>query len=129
MFPSNLKYTRTHEWVQENEDRSYTVGITDHAAEQLGDVTFVELPKPGVRLAQGDTIGSIESVKAVSDLYAPVAGRVSAVNEELATRPELVNQSPYGEGWLVKLEEVDLDQFASLLDAAAYEAHIAESEQ
>jgi glycine cleavage system H protein len=96
-------YTKSHEWLTV-EGKSITVGITDFAQAQLGDVVFLELPNPGRKLDAGESFGVIESVKAASDLYAPVAGRVSAVNEQLAAKPELINSDPYGEGWILKLE-------------------------
>ncbi len=96
-------FTKSHEWVMV-EGKTVTVGITDFAQAQLGDVVFLELPNPGRKLAAGESFGVVESVKAASDLYAPVAGRVSAVNEQLAAKPELINSDPYGEGWILKLE-------------------------
>jgi glycine cleavage system H protein len=112
------RYTKTHEWLTVD-GKSVTVGITDFAQSQLGDVVFVELPSPGRKLEAGDAFGVIESVKAASDLYSPVPGRVTAVNDKLAAKPELVNSEPYGDGWLVKLEltgELPND----LLDEDAY---------
>lgn len=100
--PGDLRYTRSHEWVR-TEDDTATVGITDHAQEELGDVVFVELPEPGAELEAGQTFGTIESVKAVSDLYAPVGGEVVEVNTGLDDSPEKVNEDPYGEGWILKL--------------------------
>lgn len=112
------RYTRSHEWLTVD-GKTVTVGITDFAQSQLGDVVFLELPAPGRKLAERETFGVVESVKAASDLYAPVAGKVVAVNEKLAARPELVNQDPYGEGWLLKLELAG-DLPADLLDDAGY---------
>lgn len=101
--PENLKYTKSHEWVRIEDDGIATVGITDHAQEELGDVVFVELPEAGEDLGAGEALGTIESVKAVSDLYAPVGGEVVEVNESLNDTPERVNEDPYGEGWLVRI--------------------------
>lgn len=115
---ADRRYTKTHEWIQVD-GKSVTVGITDFAQSQLGDVVFLELPSAGRKLAVRETFGVVESVKAASDLYAPVAGRVTAVNEKLAGKPELVNQDPYGEGWLLKLELTG-DLPSDLLDEAAY---------
>jgi glycine cleavage system H protein len=112
------RYTKTHEWVVVD-GKTVTVGITDFAQSQLGDVVFLELPSPGRKLAVREAFGVIESVKAASDLYAPVAGRVSAVNDKLTSNPELVNQDPYGDGWILKLE-LSGELPADLLDEAAY---------
>jgi len=129
MIPRGLRYTETHEWIRENDDGSYTVGITAYAAEQLGDVVYVELPERDREVSQGDEVGSVESIKAVSDIYAPVGGRVSDVNDALEEHPELVNQSPYEKGWFFTLEDVDADEVESLLKPKAYEAFLAESEE
>jgi glycine cleavage system H protein len=101
-IPDELKYTRTHEWVREEGDTA-TIGITDNAQEELGDIVFVELPKVGDSIEASGVVGSIESVKAVSDVHAPVGGEVVEVNEALADKPELINEDPYGEGWIVKV--------------------------
>jgi glycine cleavage system H protein len=109
-IPDDLQYTKTHEWVR-FEDGTATIGITDHAQEELGDVVFVELPEPGATIEAGDSFGTVESVKAVSDLYTPVGGEVVEVNSSLEDAPEKINDDPYGEGWIVKLstsEEGDL---------------------
>ena len=111
-------YTKSHEWLTVD-GKSVTVGITDFAQSQLGDVVFLELPKPGRKLEAGESFGVVESVKAASDLYSPVSGRVAAVNEQLAAKPELINSDPYGDGWILKLElagELPTD----LMDEAAY---------
>ncbi|MFZ7103187.1 MAG: glycine cleavage system protein GcvH [Peptococcaceae bacterium] len=121
MYPNNLKYTAEHEWVDLG---SKKVGISYYAQEALGDVVFVELPEVGAELEVGDSLGVIESVKAVSDIYAPVKGRVTAVNEELLDNPELINQDPYGRGWILELEITGGEQ--ELLDAAAYKRLIEE---
>jgi glycine cleavage system H protein len=125
--PESLRYTSEHEWVRA-EGPDGIVGITDFAQESLGDVVFVELPAVGTVLEQGQTFGVVESNKAVSDLYAPVSGEVVAVNEALAERPELVNEDPYGEGWLLRVRMTDAAQTKGLLDADAYGRHV-ESEQ
>jgi glycine cleavage system H protein len=126
MIPSDLRYTKEHEWVRLEGDEA-TVGITDYAAEQLGDIVFVELPDAGTPLEQFATFGVVESVKAVSDLFAPLAGEVIERNERLADHPELVNSDPYGDGWIVRIRLEDGDQAAELLDASAYELLTAEA--
>jgi glycine cleavage system H protein len=119
------RFTPTHEWIEAGEGGVATVGVTHHAADQLGDVVFVE-PKPaGTVLAAGDTAGVIESVKAAADLYAPVAGEVVEVNPLLADRPGLVNEAPEGEGWLFRIRLADTAALDALMDAAAYQAHVA----
>ena len=115
---ADRRYTKTHEWVTVD-GKHATIGITDFAQAQLGDVVFLELPSPGRKLAQRESFGVIESVKAASDLYSPLAGRISAVNEKLASKPELINSDPYGEGWILKLELTG-DAPSDLLDEAAY---------
>jgi glycine cleavage system H protein len=117
--PDDRKYQESHEYAT-TEGEPVTVGITDFAQDELGDVVFVELPEVGDEFSQGEQFGVIESIKAVSDLYAPVSGTVSAVNDALFDQPELVNESPYGEGWMLKLEDVDDDGFGSLLSAEEY---------
>ena len=121
--PSDRMYTRTHEWVQVAGGEA-TVGITQYAQEQLGDVVFVELPPAGKHVAPGGVLGNIESVKAVSEVFAPVGGDVTATNGELEAHPELLNQDPYGKGWLVRLKVSGAP--ANVLDAAAYEKLLAE---
>lgn len=118
--PEHLKYTATHQWARRETDGSVSVGITDHAQEQLGDVVFVENPVPGRKLQQGEVCGVIESVKAASDIYTPVSGEVIAVNAELADAPEKVNQDPYA-AWMFRLKLDDAAQMDALLDAAAYQ--------
>ncbi len=115
--PGDLQYTKSHEWVRV-EDGVATVGITDHAQDELGDVVFVELPETGATLAPGDSFGAVESVKAVSDLYAPVGGEVVEVNGALEDSPEKINEDPYGEGWILKLQ---ISDEGDLLSAADYE--------
>jgi glycine cleavage system H protein len=126
MVPTDRRYTKDHEWVRLDGDTA-TVGITQYAAEQLGDVVFVELPDVGRALTRHATFGVVESVKAVSDLYAPVAGEVRATNGELGKAPELVNQDPYEAGWMIRVAVADSSELDGLLDAAAYEQLIAES--
>ena len=120
MVASNCKYLKSHEWVQLNGTNA-TIGISDHAQDSLGDVTFVDLPKPGTKLTKGKECGVIESVKAASDLYSPVSGTVVAINAALSTTPETINKDPYGTGWLFKLEGVDPADLNDLLDAKGYE--------
>lgn len=118
-FPNNVKYTNEHEWIRLEGDIAF-VGITDYAQEQLGDIVFVDVPTEGETLEQNAVFGSIEVVKTVSDLFLPVAGEVLEVNSALEDNPELVNQDPYGEGWIIKLKPADLSQMDSLLDAEGY---------
>ena len=125
MIPSDLRYTKEHEWVRVEGDVA-TVGITQHAADQLGDIVFVELPEHGRLLTQFATFGVVESVKAVSDLFAPVAGEVLEGNASLLATPEVVNSDPYGAGWMLRIRLSDPGQLEQLLDAAAYEALTAE---
>jgi glycine cleavage system H protein len=126
MVPADLRYTKDHEWVRVDGDTA-TIGVTDFAANQLGDVVFVDLPAVGRAVEQFATFGVVESVKAVSDLYAPLSGEVLEVNGELASRPELVNNDPFGEGWMIKVRVGDAAQVAGLLDAAGYEQLTAEA--
>jgi glycine cleavage system H protein len=122
--PEDLRYTKDHEWLRvENGDG--VIGITDFAQDALGDVVFVELPAVGAVLARGQTFGVVESNKTVSDLFAPLAGRVIAVNQVLRDEPELVNQDPYGAGWMIRLSIGQHDEVATLLDASAYRTHVA----
>ena len=118
--PEELRYAKSHEWSRVESDGSITVGITDFAQDQLGDVVFVELPSVGATVEQGEQIAVIESVKTASDIYAPVGGEVTAVNEELDAKPEAINANPYGDGWLFKLAPTDASQVDALLDAAGY---------
>jgi glycine cleavage system H protein len=124
MVPTDLRYTKDHEWVRLEGDEA-TIGITQYAAEQLGDIVFVELPEVGRSLDQFAAFGVVESVKAVSDLFAPVTGEVTATNDALASGPELVNSDPYGEGWMLRVRPSDATQLDELLDAAAYDALVA----
>jgi glycine cleavage system H protein len=123
--PADLKYTREHEWAKQEGNR-VRVGITAFAQEQLGDVVFVELPKVGARVRAHQTFGVVESVKAVSDLFAPVSGEVTEINAELAQKPETVNQEPYSRGWMIVVMPVDAKEWDQLLTAAQYEQFIAE---
>ena len=124
-YPSDLRYTRDHEWVRPNGNQ-WRVGITKFATEQLGEVVFVELPKVGTAFSKGDAIGSIESVKAVSEIYAPVSGKVTAVNNALETEPESINDDPHDQGWMVDIEPSDKSELDDLLDAAKYGEFVAE---
>jgi glycine cleavage system H protein len=123
--PSDLRYTQSHEWARKEADGTITVGITDHAQGLLGDMVFVELPKVGTKVAAGKECGVVESVKAASDVYAPVGGEVTAVNDALAGAPEGVNKDPYGAGWMFKIKPATAADFDQLLDAKAYEALVA----
>ena len=122
-IPADLKYTQDHEWVRVEGDVA-VVGITDFAQGELGDVVFVEIETEGEELAKGETFGTVEAVKTVSDLFMPVGGEVAEVNEALADDPELVNKDPYGEGWMIKLKMSDAAELGDLMDAAAYKAMI-----
>ena len=122
--PEELQYTKSHEWVRTEGDTA-TIGITDHAQEELGDIVFIEMPEEGATLDAGDSFGTLESVKAVSDLYAPVGGEVVEVNEALNDSPEKINEDPYGEGWIIKLRVSDE---GNLLSASDYEQFIEEEE-
>lgn len=124
MVPADLRYTKDHEWVRVADDIAI-VGITAFAADQLGDIVFVELPDVGRKLEQHATFGVVESVKAVSDLFAPLGGEVTEANAELAARPELVNEDPYQAGWMIKVRLADVGQVDSLLDAGAYDELVA----
>ena len=119
-LPTELKYTKSHEWVKTNDDGTVTVGITDNAQELLGDLVFVELPEEGTVLESGDQCAVVESVKAASDVYAPIAGEIIAVNESLEDEPELVNADAFGNGWLFRMKPEQPEQIASLMDAAGY---------
>jgi len=127
--PSECRYVATHEWARLEEDGTVTVGISDHAQNALGDVVYVELPEEGQQVSAGEEAGVVESVKAASDIYAPVTGVVVAVNEALEDEPEKVNQDPYGEGWFFKLEPDDVGELEELLDAEAYQEVCEEEER
>ena len=127
MYPTNFRYTKEHEWVRVEGDTA-VVGITDHAQKELGDIVYVDLPKVGARVEQGKTLGSVESVKAVSDIFAPVSGEVTEVNEMLSTTPEKLNEDPHGSAWLVKIKLSAPDEVTRLLSAEDYQKHIGAEE-
>jgi glycine cleavage system H protein len=127
-FPKDLRFTKSHEWVRKTDAGTVVVGITAFAVEQLGDITLVELPEVGKTFAADAEFGTIESVKSVSDLYAPLAGEVTVINEELDDSPELVNEDAYGKGWLVEMKPASAADVDALLDADAYAALVAEAE-
>jgi glycine cleavage system H protein len=126
-FPENLKYTREHEWARQKGEK-VLVGVTDFAQDQLGDVVYVELPAVGDEVKKGESFGVVESTKAVSELYAPISGKVVEVNDPLVESPETVNDDPYEEGWMIAIEPSDPRELAELLDVAAYRALIEEQE-
>jgi glycine cleavage system H protein len=123
MYPTNFRYTKEHEWVHVEGDIAI-VGITDHAQKELGDIVYVDLPKVGARLEQGKTLGSVESVKAVSDIFAPVSGEVTAINDALSTTPEKLNEDPHGAAWLVKIKLSAPDEVTRLLSAEDYQKYV-----
>lgn len=123
--PADLKYTKDHEWLK-IDGKIATIGITNHAQDSLGDIVFVELPETGSNVAEGEPFGVVESVKAVSDLYSPVNGVVSAVNNELLDRPEIVNDDPYGDAWLIKVELKDASEIDGLMDSDLYADYLEE---
>lgn len=125
-IPTDLRYTKDHEWARLEGD-VLVVGITAHAVEQLGDITMVTLPEPGTKVSHGESFGYVDSVKAVSELYAPVDGEIVACNAELEAAPESVNENPYTDGWLIKIKPSNPGAFAELLDAAAYTKLVAEA--
>lgn len=125
-IPTHLKYTETHEWVHADEEGKALIGITDHAQEALGDLVFVELPVVGDEISQGDPCAVVESVKAASDIYSPVSGTVTAINEDLEADPAIINSDPYGDGWLFELELIDTEELDDLKDAEAYEESLEE---
>lgn len=124
--PGDLLYVESHEWVQDNGDGTVTIGISAHAADAMGELVFVEMPEVGSDLAPGNDAGVVESVKTASDYYSPLSGEVMAINNKLDDAPEMVNEDPYGEGWLFKLKLTDESEKADLLDATAYQDTIAE---
>jgi glycine cleavage system H protein len=125
MYPAELRYTKQHEWVRASGGTGI-VGITDYAQKELGDIVYVDLPRVGATVEQGKVMGSVESVKAVSDIYAPVSGEVLEINEALATAPEKLNESPHGDGWLIKIRLSASDELVGLLSATDYEKYVAE---
>lgn len=122
-YPDNFKYTKEHEWVKAEGDTAY-IGITDHAQSELGDIVFVDLPKVGTTLTKGQTFGSVESVKAVSDIYAPVSGEVLEANAALASAPEKLNEDPHGDAWLVKIKLTSAAEINDLMSAADYQSYV-----
>ena len=127
-YPAQFRYTKEHEWIAAKDDTA-TIGITDYAQHELGDVVFVELPPVDAKITAGKTFGSVESVKAVSEIYAPVSGEVTEVNAELQNKPETINSDPHGAGWLIKVKLANPAEVNSLMDAAAYEGYIAEKQK
>lgn len=125
MIPADLRYTKSHEWLRTLPDGTIEIGITDHAQQTLGDLVFVEVPEAGRALAAGDACAVVESVKAASDVYSPIAGEVTAGNVLLATQPELVNRDPYGQGWILRIKPAAGGAGAALLDAGGYNAEVA----
>ncbi len=123
MYPSNLHYTKEHEWVRVEQDIG-VVGITDHAQKELGDIVYVDLPKVGSSVEQGKSLGSVESVKAVSDIYAPVSGEIVEINDVLATAPEKLNEDPHGSAWLVRIRLSKPDEIKQLLSADDYQTYV-----
>jgi glycine cleavage system H protein len=126
-YPTDLRYTKDHEWVRAEGDR-WRVGITSFAVKQLGDIVFVELPSVGRAIEQGEALGTIESVKAVSEIYAPVSGKVTAANQEIVDDPETIGTAPYGEGWMIEIAPSNRAELDELLTAEAYTKHVAEAE-
>ena len=122
--PNELMYTREHEWLRDEGNGEFTVGITEHAQETLGDMVFVDLPEVGTAVRAGDDVAVVESVKAASDIYAPLSGEIVAVNSELNDAPELVNEQPYQEGWIFRIKASDTAELADLIDAAGYTSMI-----
>jgi glycine cleavage system H protein len=127
-FPEGLKYSKEHEWVLV-EGTSATIGITEYAQEELGDIVFVELPEVGEKIVKDDPFGAVESVKAVSDIYAPVSGAVVETNEILPDNPETINDDPYGDGWMVRVELSDIDDLKDLMDADEYAEYVAQQKE
>lgn len=125
-IPEGLRYTEEHEWALMGEDGIVEIGVTDYAQDALGEIIFVELPNEGEEISMGDPFGGIESTKSVSDLYAPVSGKVVEVNEEVLSSPEIINEDPYGSGWLVRVKPSDPEEYESLMDAEAYRQFLEE---
>lgn len=119
MNPDTLRYTEEHEWIAE-QDGLYVVGITEYAQDQLGEITFVELPEVGRKLERGEDAAVVESVKAAADIYAPIGGMVAEVNDDLEMEPDLINRDPYGKGWIFKLDKVNIEEYEDLMDARSY---------
>jgi len=127
-FPDNLRYTKDHEWIL-LEGSTATIGITDFAQRELGDIVYVELPEVGEKVVKDDPFGAVESVKAVSDVYAPVSGAVLEVNDVLPDNPETINDDPYGDGWMIRVELSDLDDLKDLMDAEEYAEYVAQQKE
>ncbi len=127
MYPSDYRYTKEHEWIKMTGDTA-TIGITDYAQHELGDVVFVEMPEVGKKITAGQVFGTVESVKAVSEIYAPVSGEVTEANAALSPTPELLNSDPHGAAWLIKIKGADPAEVSKLMDAAAYQAFVSEKE-
>ena len=127
MYPSDYRYTKEHEWIKVSGETG-TIGITDYAQHELGDVVFVELPETGAKIKAGDVFGTIESVKAVSEIYSPVSGEVAETNSALSNAPETVNSDPHGAAWLIKVKLANSAEISGLMDAAAYQAFVSEKE-
>lgn len=127
-IPANLRFTDQHEWARKEDDGTVTVGVSWHAQDLLGDVVYVELPEPGEEVTAGDDFGVVESVKAASDLYSPVSGEVVAVNEDLDDSPELINESPYEDGWIIRVKPSDADELDELMSADEYASFIESDE-
>lgn len=123
--PEDLKYTREHEWIRDNGDQTATVGITDFAQSELGDVVFVELKEKGTKLEQDESFGTVEAVKTVSELYSPITGEILEINDKLEDEPEVINEDPYGDGWMIKISIGDPTQLENLMDSEAYKKIIA----
>jgi glycine cleavage system H protein len=123
-YPDDLRYSKEHEWARREQDGRVRVGITDFAQDALGDVVYVDLPEPGTQVSAGQAFGEVESTKSVSDVYAPVSGTIVERNGALEEKPELVNQQPYGDGWLVAIEAADAAELEQLLDAPGYREHV-----
>lgn len=128
MYPKDLKYTETHEWAR-LEEKLVAVGITSYASEQLSDIVYVESPTEGEEATKGSPFGTLESVKAVSDVYSPISGKIEEVNHRLQDEPELLNNDPYGEGWIIKISPKKKEDLEDLMDAAAYEKFVEEQEE
>ncbi|MGI9257073.1 MAG: glycine cleavage system protein GcvH [Salinispira sp.] len=127
VYDDTVKYQKSHEWARKDGD-CITVGISDYAQDSLGDIVFVELPEPGTVFAQGETFGVVESVKAASDVFVPVGGEILEINEELADNPEIINDDPFGKGWLLKIQAADEGELNALMSASEYEAYTREAD-
>lgn len=123
-FPEDLKYTAEHEWVRQGNEDNIRIGVTDYATEQLGDIVYVDLPAVGDEVTEGEPCGELESTKSVSDLFSPLSGSITAINEQLSERPEMVNSDPYGDGWLFEVSATEDTDLNAMLDADAYAEHV-----